>query len=101
MLDIDGTETLVNAIIERMEVECVRPFAVYQTVKGPVDSMGVYFLCQAEGNLLNVGHDTVNPQWVPVEKIISWMEEDESKISWIDRAGLLYYLAQNRFVTDE
>ena len=96
-LKITNIEGLVSKVIARTSetnVECMQPFAVYQTTKGPVDSMGVYFRCRAEGNLLAIGHDTVNPQWVAVEKVAEWMEQEPEKFSWVDKAGLLYYLQQ-------
>jgi 8-oxo-dGTP diphosphatase len=92
---IEGLATQVNAQTKDTEVECVQPFAVYQTTKGPVDSMGVYFRCQAEGSLLEVGDDTMNPQWVSVDQIVKWMEQDAERFGWIDRAGVLFYLKHN------
>jgi len=92
---IEGADSKVNAQTENTDVECLQPFAVYQTTQGPVDSMGVYFRCKAEGNLLEAGDETQNPQWVPVEQIAAWMEQDAGRFGWIDRAGLLFYLKQN------
>ena len=89
---IEGIITQVNSKTENTEVECVQPFAVYQTTKGPVDSMGVYFRCQADGSLLEVGDDTLKPQWVSVGQIVEWMKQGTEQFGWIDRAGLLFYL---------
>jgi 8-oxo-dGTP pyrophosphatase MutT (NUDIX family) len=89
---IEGTDTKVNAQTEDTNVECIQPFAVYQTTKGPVDSMGVYFLCRAEGHLVDTGDDALNPQWVSVEQIVERMKQDPGQFGWIDRAGLLFYL---------
>jgi 8-oxo-dGTP pyrophosphatase MutT (NUDIX family) len=87
---IEGAVTKVISQTKGTEVECVQPFAVYQTTKGPVDSMGIYFLCQSEGSLLEVGDDTMNPQWVSVGQIVEWMKQDAGMFGWIDRAGLLF-----------
>ena len=89
---IEGLTTKVTVQTEGAEVECIQPFAVYQTTRGPVDSMGVYFCCQAERNLLEFGDDTLHPQWVLVDQVLEWIERDVKKFSWIDRAGLLFYL---------
>jgi 8-oxo-dGTP diphosphatase len=100
---IEGLDTRVQTAAPDSNVECLRPFAVYQTTRGPVDSMGVYFRCRAEGQPLAVGHDTQNVQWVPVRQVEAWLAagpEDPAPgavsaglaISWIDRAGLLFYL---------
>ena len=92
---IEGTASKINARTEETDVECLQPFAVYQTVLGPVDSMGVYFLCKGEGELLTVGHDSANPHWVSVAQLAEWMEQEPGQFSWVDRAGLLFYLKQN------
>lgn len=91
--------TLIEEIDTRLEtdlpdanVECLTPFAVYQKLKGPVDSMGVYFLCQAEGELLAVGDETEGIQWMPVVQVADWMKTDPEKFDWVDRVGLMFYL---------
>lgn len=89
---IEGIAARVTVQTEDTQVECVRPFAAYQTLQGPVDSMGVYFRCQAEGDLLAFGDDTFQPQWVPVDRVLEWMEHDPDRFSWVDRAGLVFYL---------
>ena len=92
LTNIEGIDAKVTAQTEDTDVECLRPFAVYQTTRGPVDSMGVYFRGKGEGSLLDVGDDTENPQWVPVDRIAEWMEQDAEQFCWVDRAGLLFYL---------
>lgn len=89
---VQGADAKVISQTQGTEVECVQPFAVYQTMKGPVDSMGIYFRCQAEGNLLYIGDDTMYPQWVSIKQIAAWVKLDSGKFSWIDHAGLLFYL---------
>lgn len=91
---IGGLETRIEASDDDTTVECCRPFAVYQTLKGPVDSMGVYFLCRAEGELLATGDDTEKPQWVPVYQLTEWLDQEAGQFNWVDRAGLLFYLRQ-------
>lgn len=49
--EIEGMETRIDTtgINPEFEVECIRPFAAYQTTKGPIDSVGYYFRCKASG----------------------------------------------------
>ncbi|MGN7358109.1 NUDIX hydrolase [Paenibacillus sp. SAFN-054] len=78
------------------EVECLEPYCVYQTTKGPVDSIGMYFICKVEGSLLEAGDETTNIRWESVEEIHKLMLEDPRQFSNVDRAGLIYYL-KHRF----
>jgi 8-oxo-dGTP pyrophosphatase MutT (NUDIX family) len=89
---IRGLETRIEAPGIGTLVESLAPLAVYQTLQGPVDSLGVYFVCQADGQLLDVGDDTEAIRWVPVQDVIRWLHEDVERFSWVDRAGLLFYL---------
>ena len=88
---IEGLSTKVDTQGEDTNVECLQPFAVYQTTRGRVDSMWVYFRCRAQGTLLEVGHDAEKARWVPVQQIGAWLEEKAEKLSWVDRAGFLFY----------
>jgi len=72
-------------------MECFQPYAVYQTLRGPVDSMGVYFRCRATGELLAAGDDTKDIKWVSIEELRR-MLASEGLFSDIDRAAALYYL---------
>jgi 8-oxo-dGTP pyrophosphatase MutT (NUDIX family) len=96
---IEGSATRVYARASDTEVECLQPFAVYQTTRGSVDSMGVYFRCQGEGSLLEVGDNTLNPQLVPIDRIAQWMEQEPGQFGWIDRAGLLFYLKHRELLS--
>lgn len=90
--EIEGLDTRMEVTQESDVVEVLRPFAVYQTLKGPVDSMGVYFRCRAEGNLLPAGDGSKNPRWVSVEGIRDLLESEEASFTWVDRAGLSFYV---------
>ena len=91
---IEGESTKVDSQGNSTNVECLQSFAVYQTTLGPVDSMGAYFRCRAEGELLAAGDDTLGPRWMLVEELDAWLEREPERFSWIDRAGLLYYLQE-------
>jgi 8-oxo-dGTP diphosphatase len=90
--EIEGIHSKIDTDGDHTNVECMKPFAVYQTTKGPVDSMGVYFRCKAEGNLLTQGDDTEDLQWISVHQLNEWIIRDVEQFSWVDRAGILFYL---------
>lgn len=60
---VHGQESFVSIAVQGFEVECVKPYAAYQTTRGPVDSLGVYFRCRAEGTLLETGDGTRDIRW--------------------------------------
>ncbi|PYI55791.1 NUDIX domain-containing protein [Paenibacillus flagellatus] len=95
---IRGQETRVDTkgMNPAFEVECMRPFCAYQTISGPVDSVGMYFLCTATGELSGSGDDTTNVHWESVEDVRRRMAENPLQFSDVDRAGILFYL-KHRF----
>jgi 8-oxo-dGTP pyrophosphatase MutT (NUDIX family) len=94
LTSIEGLNKKVDTGSQDTNVECLQPFAVYQTTQGPVDSMGVYFRCKGEGQLLAVGDDTENVRWMSVQQIAAWLKDDADQFCWMDRAGLVFYLRQ-------
>ncbi|MDP5276712.1 NUDIX hydrolase [Chengkuizengella axinellae] len=70
-LELDSIIDPINRIetksAEGFIVECMKPYAVYQTIEGPVNSLGVYFKCTASGELLEEGDFTDNIRWVTLE----------------------------------
>ena len=92
---IEGLETRIETNGADTNMECIKPFAVYQTLRGPVDSMGVYFRCHAEGRLLEVGDDTERPHWIAVSEIKRLMSDDPERFSFVDRAGLVFLSGTN------
>lgn len=79
-------------------MECMRPFAVYQTLKGPVDSMGVYFKCKAIGQLKEEGDDTLNVKWIDIHELSSLVYNNHQLFSEIDLAGILFYLNEKNII---
>ncbi|MNI49945.1 hypothetical protein D3C73_1045840 [compost metagenome] len=73
-------------------MECIRPFRAYQTIKGPFDSIGVYFRCKEQGELLSSGDDTKNPRWISVDELRRLMDDEPLQFSNVDRAGIMFYL---------
>lgn len=93
VIQVEGETTKVNTNNPRgFSIECMRPFAVYQTIKGPVDSMGVYFKCQAQGNLKSEGDDSLNAKWIDINELSTLVKNQPQLFSDIDLASILFYL---------
>lgn len=99
VIEVEGSQKRIDTggINPNFEVECLEPYCVYQTIKGTVDSIGMYFICKVEGRLLEVGDETTNIRWERIDEIYRLMLEDPRQFSNVDRAGLKYYL-KHRFV---
>ena len=74
------------------QTECFKPYAVYQTVKGPIDSMGVYFKCKVKGELLKSGDDSKDIKWIALEELKNLLD---TNFSDIDKAVAIFYLREN------
>jgi 8-oxo-dGTP diphosphatase len=92
VIKVFDEHTKVETCDSDTNVEALKAFAVYQTTKGPVDSLGFYFRCQAEGTLLHHGDQTEEVQWISVASLANKLEQHELEFSWVDKAGLIYYL---------
>lgn len=92
--EVEGADTRIDTVgmDSTFEVECIRPFAVYQTIRGPIDSVGSYFRCRAEGTLLEQGDDTSEIRWIPVAELRDLFERDPLLFAPVDRAGVRFYL---------
>ena len=74
-------------------VQAVKPFTLYQTLEGPIDSFGAHFKCRAHGALLANGDCTKNPKWVPWD-VLKEMLKDEKKYSPIDIVALKMFIRE-------
>ncbi|CAN7444108.1 NUDIX hydrolase [Paenibacillus sp. LjRoot56] len=94
VVEIEGEDTRIDTVgvDPSFEVECIQPFGVYQTLKGPFDSVGVYFRCKVQGELLQLGDETKNPRWISVDELRQLMSDDPLQFSSVDRAGVIFYL---------
>ncbi len=88
---LDATNRTV-AVSRLAEVECLTPFFVYQTTKGPVDSAGFYFRCHAQGELTANGDGAFGHQWVPVAELAARFEADAEAFDWLTQGALRFYL---------
>ena len=87
---IHGEQESVITTGRSFSMEGIKPYTAYQTIEGPVDSFGVYFLCDAEGEPLREGDDSGDVHWAgqeEVQKLIS-----EKWFSEIDLPAVLMFL---------
>jgi len=91
---IEGEDTRIdtNGINPKHVVECVRPFTAYQTIQGGIDSVGYYFICRAEGELLEEGDHTQQARWVTVDELAERIHNDPLQFINIDCAAIMFYL---------
>jgi len=68
-------------------VECLEPFAVYQTTRG-FNGMGVYFRCRAKGVLLAEGDGSRAIRWMPAAELASRITNDPDQFNAITAAVL-------------
>lgn len=73
-------------------VECLAPFFVYQTTAGPIDSVGFFFRCRAEGALVTHGDGAFGHRWMPVSTVRTAMAAEPERFTWLTGAALTYYL---------
>ncbi|MCL6661638.1 NUDIX hydrolase [Paenibacillus amylolyticus] len=89
---IAGKDTYLQVRTNTGLLEGIQPFAVYQTLEGPIDSMGVYFRCEAKGTALQSGDQARDGRWIPVKELKQMAEQDSESFSWIDSVGIQLYL---------
>ncbi|QHW29706.1 NUDIX hydrolase [Paenibacillus rhizovicinus] len=91
---IEGEDTRIDTqgINPEVVVECVRPFAAYQTIRGGIDSVGYYFVCRAEGELLKEGDCAQNPRWIAIDELAEQLHRDPLQFLNIDCAAIKFYL---------
>ena len=68
-------------------VECLEPFAVYQTTEG-FNGMGVYFRCRAKGVLLMEGDGTRGVRWMPEAELASRLADNPDQFNEMTAAVL-------------
>lgn len=102
LTEIEGEESALSTygMDPDFVVECIKPFAAYQTVKGPIDSMGLYFRCKAEGQLVKSGDGTKDIRWIEISELANMMLDDPLQFSNVDRAGILFYLKEMGYRID-
>lgn len=87
---IHGEPDSVITTGRSFSMECIKPYATYQTIEGPVDSFGVYFLCEAEGEPQREGDDSGDVHWAALDEVRRMI--DENSFSEIDLPAVLMFL---------
>ncbi len=89
---IHGEQDSVITTGRSFSMECIKPYASYQTIEGPVDSFGVYFLCEAEGEPQREGDDSADVHWAGLDEVQKLV--DEKRFSEIDLPAVLMFLRE-------
>ncbi|WP_158679863.1 NUDIX domain-containing protein [Deinococcus sp. NW-56] len=74
------------------EVECLTPSFVYQTRRGPVDSVGFFFRVWAEGELTRAGDHAAGHSWVPLADLRRRLDAEPETFDWLTQGALGFYL---------
>ena len=82
-----------SGCFQEERVECLRPFSVYQTLEGFVDSIGFHFLCHVTGELLVEGDATKEIKWINLSELENLFKSEN--FSNIDRVAARLYLKEN------
>lgn len=96
LTEIEGEQTRLDTAGMNPDfvVECIRPFAAYQTVRGPIDSAGYYFRCKADGEPTKSGDQSKDARWISIRELKDMFLENPLRFSDVDRAGIYFYLKQ-------
>lgn len=85
-----------NGYFQENSVECIKPFSVYQQLKGTFgNSVGFHFICHAVGKLLIEGDQTKNIKWIGLNELKQILENE--KFLGIDKVAAMLYLKENNF----
>lgn len=82
----------VNATVETFE-----PLFAYQTLNGPVDSLGFYFRCQADGVVTEHGDAAKQPTWIEINELVRMFESERERFDWLAQAALERYLSMTGY----
>ncbi|WP_420688473.1 histidine phosphatase family protein [Deinococcus sp. ME38] len=91
LTDLRGTVTVTPAA----EVECLTPSFVYQTRRGPVDSVGFFFRVQASGDLTERGDGAAGHEWVPLGEVRRRFRDAPDTFDWLTQAALRHLLTHD------
>lgn len=86
-----GSADRVTATTETTQVECLPVYAAYQTTRGPIDSIGFYFLCASDGDPAG-SDESERGAWFGHDQIARLLTEERGRVSWVDQAGLTFHL---------
>lgn len=77
------------------------PSFVYQTRRGPVDSVGFFFRVQASGDLTERGDGAAGHEWVPLGEVRRRFQDAPDTFDWLTQAALRHLLTHDWAGHDE
>ena len=94
---LDSTGRLVWSAVQQggamdNRYECLRPAFVYQTLHGPIDSIGFFFRCRAAGVLTERGDLASGHRWLSVSELRRLLAEQPQAFTGLSQAALAFYL---------
>ena len=92
---LDDGGRVVWSVADGPAFECLRPAFVYQTLRGPIDSIGFFFRCRAEGALAEQGDLASGHRWIAVPELRRLMEEAPQTFTGLSQAALAFYLRES------
>ncbi|HEX2038030.1 MAG TPA: NUDIX domain-containing protein [Chloroflexota bacterium] len=93
---LDGTGRLVWRGVRPdgtpgADYECLRAAFVYQTLRGPIDSIGFFFRCRAEGQLVERGDLASGHRWIAVSELRRLLTTAPQTFHGLSQAALAFY----------
>ncbi|WP_221565365.1 NUDIX hydrolase [Alkalihalobacillus sp. TS-13] len=73
-------------------IEGLTPFFVYQTIQGPVDSIGFIFRCEVEEGELTANDEASGHQWKCIGDVQRLFEKAPDSFDFLTQGLLNYYL---------
>lgn len=91
-IENQDTQIITQNDKSSFSIQCIKPFASYQTIQGPVDSFGVYFICKARGTILSQGDDTQDIHWASMNEINTLF--NHNMFSEIDKPAIMLFIKE-------
>jgi 8-oxo-dGTP diphosphatase len=74
-----------------ISIEGLTPLFVYQTLKGPVDSIGFIFRCKVEEGELTKNDESYGHRWMSIEAVEDLFRNTPTKFDFLTQGLLDYY----------
>jgi 8-oxo-dGTP pyrophosphatase MutT (NUDIX family) len=75
-----------------MSIEGLTPFFVYQTIKGPIDSIGFIFRCEVEEGETAINEESFGHQWMNIENLKELFTNTPNAFDFLTQGLINYYL---------
>ncbi|NOU94281.1 NUDIX domain-containing protein [Paenibacillus sp. LMG 31456] len=88
---IDNTNKQIH-INNQIELETLSPYFVYQTTKGPIDSIGFIFRCEVEDYEAYSSDEAYGHRWIEVKELEQMFQENVDQFDWLTQGIINHYL---------